>query len=81
MYTIVTITIAWLVTFFVDRLYSLVALYASCLVDTNQLSLEQIAGKFGDKSASLENLDLQVEGKQNDFYSKVEIAEIVGNEV
>ena len=81
MYTIVTTTIAWLVTFFIDRLYSLVALYASCLVDTNQVSLEQIAGKFGDKSASLENLDLQVEGKQNDFYSKVEIAEIVGNEV
>jgi MFS family permease len=49
---------------FVGCFLVLGALYAFCLVETNQLSLEQVAGKFGDKTISQEKVSIAVQDKQ-----------------
>lgn len=45
---------------FIASLLSLGVLYYTCLTETNQLSLESIAGKFGDRTISSEKVDLAV---------------------
>ncbi|KAG9231985.1 putative transporter [Amylocarpus encephaloides] len=47
-------------TVFISCLLALAVLYGTCLTETNQLSLESIAGKFGDRTISSEKLDLAV---------------------
>ncbi|CAG8983450.1 hypothetical protein HYALB_00000619 [Hymenoscyphus albidus] len=46
---------------FIASLILLGGLYYTCLTETNQLSLESIAGKFGDRTISSEKVDLAVQ--------------------
>lgn len=56
--------ISWKYYFvFIGSLLGLGTLYAFGLVETNQVSLEQIAGKFGDKIVSQEKVDILTSDK------------------
>lgn len=51
--------ISWKYYFvFIGSLLGLGAVYAYFLVETNQATLEEIAGKYGDKTISSEKLDM-----------------------
>lgn len=51
--------ISWKYYFvFIGSLLALGAVYAFFLVETNQATLEEIAGKYGDKTISSEKLDM-----------------------
>ena len=49
---------------FIGCLLALGLLYAKCLVETNQLSLEEVAGKFGDEVVAHEQIEMTVNGKR-----------------
>ena len=46
--------------------------YAFFLAETNQVTLEQVAGKYGDKTVSVEKLDMNTEGEGE---GEIELAE------
>jgi MFS family permease len=57
--------ISWKYYFvFVGCLLALGALYAFCLVETNQLSLEEVAGHFGDKTVSQDKIEMKVQDRR-----------------
>jgi hypothetical protein len=50
---------------FIGSLLACAGLYYTCLTETNQLSLESIAGKFGDRTVNTEKIELKERGSED----------------
>jgi hypothetical protein len=62
---------------FIGSLLALAVLYGTCLTETNQLSLESIAGQFGDMTIDSAEMELAVQGSEDKRATHVEQKELV----